>query len=134
MKPDSQPLHSELAYRIRKSVTAQLLIVIAVAVMFTLAMKLWASSSDCAPNEGDGPCGISSFVGGGFAYAGGLAIFIIAGARVFYADLRRRRAHPNRVKDRTAADEAHDFGAALFQERLVDDQSSGRDERGPSKG
>jgi len=133
MKPDSQPLHSELAYRIRKSVTAQLLIVIAVALMFTLAMKLWASSSDCALNEGDGPCGISSFVGGGFAYAGGLAIFIIAGARVFYADLRRRRAHPNRVKDRTAADEAHDFGAALFQERLVDDQSSARDERGRSK-
>jgi len=133
MKPDPQPMHSELAYRIRKSVTAQLLIVIAVALMFTLAMKLWASSSDCAPNDGDGPCGVSSFVGGGFAYAGGLAIFIIAGARVFYADLKRRRAHPNRVKDRTEADEAHDFGAALFQERLVDDQSSARDERGPSK-
>lgn len=134
MKQDSQPVHSELAYRIRNSATAQLLIVVAVAVTFTLVMKLWASSSDCAPNDGDGSCGISTFVGGGFAYAGGLAIFIIAGARVFYADLKRRRAHPNRVKDRTAADEAHDFGAALFQERLVDDQSSARDERGPSRG
>ena len=134
MKIDSPRTHSELAYRIRNSATAQLLIVVAVAVTFTLVMKLWALSSDCAPNDGDGPCGVSSFVGGGFAYAGGLVIFIVAGARVFYADLKRRRAHPNRVKDRSAADEAHDFGAALFQERLVDDQASARDERRPSQG
>lgn len=134
MRLDSQRNSSELAYRIRNSATAQLLIVIAVAVTFVLAMKYWAFASDCAPNDGDGSCGTSAFLGGGFAYTGGLAIFIVGGARVFYADLRRRRAHPNRVKDRSAADEAHDFGAALFQDRLVDDQASARDERGPREG
>jgi hypothetical protein len=132
MKLDLRRASSELAYRIRNSVTAQLLIVLAVAVMFTLVIKYLASASGCGSNVGDGPCGTSTFFGDGFAYAGGFAIFCIGGTRVFYADLKRRRAHPIRVKDRTAADDAHDFGAALFQDRLVDDQASARDEREPS--
>jgi hypothetical protein len=29
-----------------------------------------------------------------------------------------------RVKDKSAADEAHDFGAALFQDRLTEDTNT----------
>jgi hypothetical protein len=52
---------------------------------------------------------------------GGFIIFMGVGARVLYVDLKRRRARPVRVKDKSAADEANDFGAALFQDRLTDD-------------
>jgi hypothetical protein len=70
---------------------------------------------------------------GGKAYGlvGALFIFIVAGGAVLYSELRRRRSTPQRVKDRTADDEAHDFGAALFQERLAEDNTRAGDERGP---
>ena len=92
---------SELAYRIRNSLSAQMWIVVAVAIAFALAMK--------------------AVFGAAFGAMGGCIIFFGVGARVLYADLQRRRARPVRVKDRTTEDEANDFGAALFQERLADD-------------
>ena len=92
---------SELAYRVRNSASAQMWITVAVAITFALAMR--------------------NLYGTAFGYAGGFLIFIVAGGWVLYADLKRRRSSPVRVKDKSTADEAHDFGAALFQERLADD-------------
>ena len=91
----------ELAYRIRNSASAQMWITLAVALTFALVVR--------------------TFFGAAFGYAGGFIIFMGVGARVLYSDLKRRRARPVRVKDKSAADEAHDFGAALFQDRLTDD-------------
>jgi hypothetical protein len=95
---------SELAYRIRNSASAQMWIVVAVAVTFALL--------------------VSTFFGAVFGLVGAFIIFIGVGARVLYVDLKRRRARPVRVKDKSAADEAHDFGAALFQERLSEDTTT----------
>jgi len=92
---------SELVYRIRSSASAQMWITLAVAVAFALVM--------------------STSVGAAFGYVGGFIIFMGVGARVLYVDLKRRRAPPVRVKDKSAADQANDFGAALFQDRLTDD-------------
>lgn len=92
---------SELAYRIRNSASAQMWIVVAVAIAFALVT--------------------SAFFGAALGSIGAFIIFIGAGGLVLSAELRRRRATPNRVKDRTSLDEANDFGAALFQERLADD-------------
>ena len=92
---------SELAYRIRNSASAQMWITVVVAVAFALVVR--------------------SFYGDAIGYVGGFIIFMGVGARVLYVDLKRRRARPVRVKDKSAADEANDFGAALFQDRLTDD-------------
>jgi hypothetical protein len=92
---------SELVYRIRNSASAQMWITLAVAVTFAL--------------------GVSFVVGAALALVGGFIIFMGVGARVLYVDLKRRRARPVRVKNKSAADEANDFGAALFQDRLTDD-------------
>ena len=101
MKLDLPRNASELGYRIRRSASAQMWITIVVAVAFAL---------------------IVSFVyGAAFGCVGGFVIFVGAGGRVLYADLKRRRARPVRVKDKSAADEANDFGAALFQQRLTED-------------
>jgi hypothetical protein len=110
---------SELAYRIRNSASAQMWIVVAVAVTFFLVMKFWSAGS-CEHNSSS-TCGVGIFVGEAFGFIGAFIIFIGAGARVLYVDLKRRRARPVRVKDKSAADEAHDSGAALFQERLAED-------------
>jgi hypothetical protein len=92
---------SELAYRIRNSASAQMWITVVVAVAFALVVR--------------------SFYGDAIGYVGGFIIFVGVGARVLYVDLKRRRARPVRVKNKSAADEANDFGAALFQDRLTDD-------------
>jgi O-antigen/teichoic acid export membrane protein len=92
---------SELAYRIKHSASAQMWITIVVAVAFAIVA--------------------SHVYGAAFAYVGGFVIFVGVGARVLYTDLKRRRARPVRVKDKSAADEANDFGAALFQQRLTED-------------
>jgi hypothetical protein len=92
---------SELAYRIRHSASAQMWITLVIAVTFALVM--------------------SALVGPAFGYVGGFVIFFGVGARVLYVDIKRHRARPVRVKDKSADDEAHDFGAALFQERLAED-------------
>jgi hypothetical protein len=92
---------SELAYRIRNSASAQMWITLAVAVTFALVMR--------------------SLFGASFGYVGAFVIFFGVGARVLYVDIKRHRARPVRVKDKSADDEAHDFGAALFQERLAED-------------
>jgi hypothetical protein len=65
--------------------------------------------------------GVSFVVGAALALVSGFIIFMGVGARVLYVDLKRRRARPVRVKNKSAADEANDFGAALFQDRLTDD-------------
>ena len=101
MKYDLPRNPSELAYRIRNSASAQMWITLAVAVAFALVMR--------------------TSVGAAFGDVGGFIIFMGVGARVLYVDLKRRRARPVRVKDKSAADEANDFGAALFQDRLTDD-------------
>ena len=85
----------------KHSASAQMWITIVVAVAFALMA--------------------SAFYGAAFGTVGGFVIFVGVGARVLYADLKRRRARPVRVKDRSAADEANDFGAALFQQRLTED-------------
>ena len=95
---------SELAYRIRHSASAQMWITIAVAVAFALI--------------------VSFAYGAAFGCVGGFVIFVGVGARVLYADIKRHRARPVRVKDKSADDEAHDFGAALFQERLSEDTNA----------
>jgi hypothetical protein len=92
---------SELAYRIRNSASAQMWITLAIALAFALAASV--------------------VIGAALALVGGFIIFMGVGARVLYVDLKRRRARPVRVKDKSAADEANDFGAALFQDRLTDD-------------
>ena len=101
MKLDLPRTPSELAYRIGNSASAQMWITVVVAVTFALVM--------------------SSLLGAAFGYVGGFVIFFGVGARVLYVDIRRHRARPVRVKDKSAADEAHDSGAALFQERLAED-------------
>ena len=95
---------SELAYRIKNSASAQMWITLAVAVTFALVA--------------------SAVYGTAFGYVSGFIIFFGVGARVIYADLKRRRARPVRVKNKSAADAAHDFGAALFQERLAEDPNT----------
>jgi hypothetical protein len=95
---------SELAYRIRNSASAKMWITVAIAVVFALVT--------------------STFFGAAFGYVG-------VGARVLYVDLKRRRARPVRVKNKSAADEAHDFGAALFQDRLVEDRQRAADGESP---
>jgi hypothetical protein len=110
---------SELVYRIRNSASAQMWITLAVAVTFALGVNYWSRATACG--RYDGQCGMSTFFGAAFGYVGGFIIFMGVGARVLYVDLKRRRARPVRVKDKSAADEAHDFGAALFQDRLTDD-------------
>jgi predicted MFS family arabinose efflux permease len=102
---------SELAYRIRNSASAKMWITVAIAVVFALVT--------------------STFFGAAFGYVGGFIIFMGVGARVLYVDLKRRRARPVRVKDKSAADEAHDFGAALFQDRLVEDRQRAADGESP---
>jgi hypothetical protein len=92
---------SETAYRIRNSASIQMWLTLAVAVTFAFIVRF--------------------MYGAAFGYVGGFIIFVGVGARVLYADLKRRRARPVRVKDKSAADEANDFGAALFQERLAED-------------
>ena len=101
MKLDLPRTPSELAYRIGNSASAQMWIVVAVAVAFALI--------------------VSAFYGAAFGCVGGFVIFVGVGARVLYADLKRRRARPVRVKDKSDADKANDFGAALFQQRLTED-------------
>ena len=101
MKYDLPRNPSELAYRIRNSASAQMWITLAVALAFALAASV--------------------VIGAALALVGGFIIFMGVGARVLYVDLKRRRARPVRVKDKSAADEANDFGAALFQDRLTDD-------------
>jgi len=95
---------SELAYRIKNSASAQMWITLAVAVTFALIS--------------------SALYGGAFGYVSGFIIFFGVGTRVIYLDLKRRRARPVRVKNKSAADEAHDFGAALFQDRLAEDPNT----------
>ena len=101
MKYDLPRNPSELANRIRNSASAQMWITLAVALAFALAASV--------------------VIGAALALVGGFIIFMGVGARVLYVDLKRRRARPVRVKDKSAADEANDFGAALFQDRLTDD-------------
>ena len=79
-------------------------IVVAVAIAFALAMR--------------------AFFGAAAGATGGFIIFFGVGARVLYADLQRRRARPVRVKDRTTENEANDFGAALFRDRLTEDTNT----------
>jgi hypothetical protein len=96
-------------------------ITLAAAVTFALVMRHFGREGDCGPRDQDGQCGMSTFFGTAYGYIGAFIIFTGVGARVLYVDLKRRRARPVRVKDKSAADEAHDFGAALFQDRLTED-------------
>jgi hypothetical protein len=104
MKSNLPRDRSELAYRLRNSASAQMWITLVIAVTFALVMR--------------------ASLGAAFGYTGAFVIFFGVGARVLYADIKRHRVRPVRVKDKSAADEAHDFGAALFQDRLTEDTNT----------
>lgn len=132
MVNDSPPARDGAIARIKNSTTAQLLIVVTVAVAFFLVMKYWSIADDCGPRDHDGQCGMGAFVGQLFGAVGAIVIWFGASGYILSAKRRReRRIRSRRLRDEFV-DPMLDRGAALLQNRLDDDRR--RDARGHETG
>ncbi len=75
-------------------------IALVVAICFFLVLAVWGRAGDCKPQERDGQCGLSSFIGVVFGGAG--ALTIVAGTLIWMlvASYRARSSRPRDPYDR----------------------------------
>jgi len=126
MKRKLPRTRSELAQRISNSASAQIWIVIAVSVSFYLVFRI-ASAAQCG--RSDGQCGMAAYLEAVFGFVGAIIIFIVAGGRVLWAQRERERRAIKQRRKGIRPDAEHDFGTALFRERLADDGPRDGEER-----
>ena len=116
--------------KIRNSTTAQLWIVVAVAVAFFLAMRYLGIVGDCGPHDRDGQCGIGAAMMEEYGIAGAIMIWILASGHILWAKGRREHElRSRRLHGEDAVDPEHDRGAALLQNRLEDDKRKDAEDR-----
>src|SRR4051812_28008849 len=116
MRIDEPRSRSELAERIRNSTSAQIWIVLAVSLVFYFVFR-FASAAQCGPN---GQCGMAAYLESVFGFVGAVIIFIVGGVRALWAQRQRERRALKQRRKGIRPDAEHDFGTALFRERLAD--------------
>jgi len=134
MVNESPPVRDGVIAKIKDSTTAQLLIVVAVAVVFFLAMKYIGIAGDCGPHDHDGQCGMGAFFMQVFGAVGAVIIWAGASGQILWAKRRReRRLRRRRLRGEDFVDPMVDRGASLLQNRLDDDKRRDALQRQPRR-
>jgi hypothetical protein len=125
VKIDQPQGRSELAEKISNSTSAQIWIVLAASLAFYFVFRI-AGAAQCGPN---GQCGMAAYIETVFGFVGAVIIFIVGGARALWAQRQRERRALKQRRKGIRPDAEHDFGSALFRERLADDAPRSGEER-----
>ena len=75
--------------KISRSVEFRLCVLLVAALIFFAAMWIYGATGDCGPQEIDGQCGISTFVGKLYGFIGGCVIVVVGSMGVGVGYWRR---------------------------------------------